>query len=136
MATALTFEKAQGMAWADNKITDHQRDSIEVQTERIEASSRMANGRLRKYVVSDKRSVRTSWNDLPAKTTQTVDGFWGGEAMRNFYRTTPGEFNLKLNYGDGSSEIVLVVFKSFEFTVVKRSGISDLWSVSVELEEV
>lgn len=132
----LTFAKAQGMAWEGNEITDHNRSEINIDNERIEDSKRMANGTLRKYVVADKRKISTSWENLPATTANTVDGFWGGRDMRAFYLANAGEFDLTLNYGDGTTETITVVFTSFNHSVDKRSDFDDLWSVDVEMEEV
>lgn len=132
----LVFAKPQGMAWNNNKITDHKRSEISVDTERIESSDRMANGNLRKYVIADKRSFSTSWDDLPDRVAGTVDGFWGGREMLAFYKANAGAFTLRLNYGDNSFENITVVFTEFSYEISKRASAWDLWQVSVEMEEV
>lgn len=136
MSTPLTFQIAEGMAWSGNKVTDHNRQEISVDYERLEDMRRTVNGTMRKYVVGDKRSVSTSWNDLPSKTSDTVDGFWGGEEMESFYTSNPGAFPLRLSYGDGTNETITVMFTSFDKTITKRAAGRDLWNVSVTMEEV
>jgi hypothetical protein len=40
-----------------NKLTEHNRGALEMSTERIEETKRMANGTLRKYYIADKKSL-------------------------------------------------------------------------------
>lgn len=54
-------------------LTDHNRDAIDVSNELIEHAQRMANGRMRKYVVANKRKFTTAWKDLPSNPTNVVD---------------------------------------------------------------
>lgn len=123
------------MEWNNNKVTDHNRDSLSVDIESIMDRKRMANGTLRQYWVADKRTFSTSWKELPATANDTVDGFWGGREMYNFYKNTKGSFTLKLNFSDNTSETVTVVFSSFDYEITKR-GAYDFWQASVTLEEV
>lgn len=132
---AMTFPLACIMEWNTNKVSDHNREPLSVSIERIEFPKRMANGTLRKYVVADKRTFSTSWKDLPHSAAFTVDGFWGGREMKNFYQAQKGIFDLKLNYTDGTSETVSVVFTRFGFSISKR-GTYEFWNVDVEMEEV
>jgi hypothetical protein len=123
------------MEWNGNKVTDHGRAAVSVDTERIGTDARMANGMLRRYVVAYKRTFSTSWDDVPHSASFTVDGFWGGREMQNFFRNTTGQFNLKLNYADGTSETIVVAFDSFDSSIKKR-GTYEFWDVSVSLVEV
>lgn len=129
------FDKPQLMEWAGNKITDHNRSDLQISVERIETSKRMANGTLRKYVVADKRTFGTSWDDLPHDAAWTVDGFWGGRQIEEFYNNNAGSFVLRLTMGDGTIESYTVVFTSFSKDILKR-GEFDFWQVSVEMEEI
>lgn len=123
------------MEWNNNKVTDHNREPLQVSVERIESSKRMANGTMRKYVIADKRTFSTSWNELPHSNAYTVDGFWGTNEMESFYNNNAGQFTLKLTYGDKTTDTFSVVFTSFSKTLSKR-GMYDFWEVSVEMEEV
>lgn len=132
---AMTFSKPSLMEWDGHKITDHNRSDLGVDVDRIEESTRMANGTLRKYVVADKRSYSVSWKDLPHNAMFTVDGYWGKREMENLYNTTPGAVTLKIYYGDGTSDIRTVVFTKFSASISKR-GRYDFWDVNVTMEEV
>lgn len=132
---ALVFAKNAIMEWDNHKITDHNRSDLGVEVNRIETTKRMANGTLRKYVVADKRTFSVSWSDLPHKDDFTVDGFWGGKEIEDFYNENAGAFVLKITNGDGTLELFTVVFSNFSKDITKR-GRYDFWNVSVELEEV
>jgi len=123
------------MRWNGNAITDHNRAELNVSVERIERKQRLASGTLRKYIVADKRSFATSWSMLPKLTSQTVDGFWGGEAIENFYNIVPGSFSLEITDGDGEIYEYTVMFSEFSKQIVKRGSV-DFWEVNVTLEEV
>lgn len=130
-----TFSKPQIMTWGGNKITDHNRSDLSVDVERIEEATRMANGTLRKYIVADKRSFSCSWDDLPHNAGFTVDGFWGKNEIENWYDTVPGDFELKLFFGDGTTKTYVVMMTKFSANISKR-GLYDFWKVDVELTEV
>ncbi len=55
------------------KITDHNREPINISTELIESQSRMANGNMRKYVVSKKDKISVSWKYVPSRTDVRLD---------------------------------------------------------------
>jgi hypothetical protein len=132
---AMTFLRPRLMRWNNNAITDHNRSELGVAIERIENMQRMANGTMRKYIVADKRTFTVSWDMLPNQTVKTVDGFWGGQAMLDFYNATPGAFTLELARGDSTVSTYSVMFSDFSYDVVKRS-VYDFWNVSVTMEEV
>src|SRR5690242_6615663 len=124
--TPLVFAKGAMMQWDGHKITDHNRDAVAFDINRIKDSKRMANGRMREYVIADKRTFSTSWKDLPHSASFTVDGFWGGSEMLNFYNTTNGSFTLTLTPGSGTPEEFQVVFNKFSYDITKR-GVYDFW---------
>lgn len=132
---ALTFLKPRLMRWNGNAITDHNRSPLSITPERIEKKQRMANGHMRKYVIADKRTFSCDWDMLPKKTSQTVDGFWGGEAIEDFYNAQAGSFSLDITDGDGENYTYTVMFSEFSKEIVKRGGV-DFWQVSVSMEEV
>jgi hypothetical protein len=132
---SMSFPRPRLMRWNGNAITDHNRGQLNVDVERIEKKQRMANGIMRKYIVADKRTFGVQWSMLPKLTSQTVDGFWGGEAIENFYNTVPGPFSLEITDGDGEVYTYTVMFSDFSKNVQKR-GVVDFWEVSITLEEV
>ena len=123
------------MRWNGNAITDHNRQQLSIDVERIEKKQRMANGTLRKYIVADKRNFSTSWQMLPKLSSQTVDGFWGADDIEQFYNTVGGSLSLELSDGDGETYTFTVMFSDFSKSVVKRGSV-DFWEISVAMEEV
>lgn len=116
--------------------TDHSRSDLDGSNERLGHSERMANGRLRKYHVADKRSWTVSWDMLPAPSDRTFDKRAGGKEIEKFYMDTKGEFQMTLTNKDADlDETITVVFTSFSRTNVKR-GAYDIWNLSVGIEEV
>jgi len=78
----------------------------------------------------------------------TVDGGAGGVEILDWYENHKGAFWMLLAYDKynefGSNpyqylgqynQLIQVYFSSFNYTVVKRSGIHDLWNIDVSLEE-
>jgi len=127
-----------------NKITEHNRSSLDLGTERIEKVVRTSNGTLRKTHIADKRKFQLSWDMLPSYRTLTVDGGWGAEDLRSFYYGDEGKqsFNIRVNLAKTGSdqstagfEAYTVVISSCNFTVVKR-GLLPHWNVSLSLDEV
>jgi hypothetical protein len=125
-----------GLAIAGHRLSDHNRGPISISPERFENRKRMANGTLRNFVVSQKRKIKTSWENLPAQDAITVDGFWGANSISGFYDDTFGAFTLRLTYGDKTFEDILVMFADFSIQLRKRGGYTDLYSVDVTFEEV
>lgn len=117
------------------KLTEHNRQSLNVSWEAIETSDRMIDGTLRKWQVTRKRSWSVSWNGVPHDSARCVDGAMGGDAMEKFYLANPAEFSMEIRKFDGTKERVLVMFTSFEKTILKR-GVYELWDVSCAIEEV
>lgn len=132
---AMTFVRPRLMRWNGNAVTDHNRQPLGIDVERIEKKQRMANGTLRKYIVADKRTFNTSWNMLPKNTSQTVDGFWGADAIEQFYNTVTGSFSLEISDGDTETYTYNVMFSDFSKTISKRGSI-DFWEINVTMEEV
>lgn len=122
------------------KVTEHNRQPIEVSTNRIEQITRMSNGTLRKFFIADKKQFSISWTMLPGKSTYTADGFWGAEDLIKFYESSSGQgtFRIKLNYAYEGTEFFTeynVNCTSFSSTLQKR-GITPYWDISMTMEEV
>ena len=97
-----TTDPAQ-MVWY--KLTDHNREPIDISTEIIESAQRMANGKMRKYVIAQKNKISVSWKYVPSLKSyvgvnpQTgitgnvdlaVDGFYSAAWIESFYQTNSG----------------------------------------------
>jgi hypothetical protein len=142
VGSALFIQDAAG-AW--QKLTEHNRSPISVDVQRIEQSSRMANGSLRKLFIADKKNVSTSWSMLPSYSTMTVDGGWGAEDIKSFYLSAKGQgtFNAKIAYNSSRTEEFVASFTSCSFNIIKRNVKANaadtaqlFWDVSIALEEV
>lgn len=131
----LTMPRLRLMRWNGNAVTDHNRTQLSIDVERIEKKQRMSNGTMRKYIIADKRKFSTSWTMLPKISSQTVDGFWGADAIETFYNENPGSFVLELADGDTEIYEYTVMFSDFSKNIVKRGSV-DFWEISVTMEEV
>jgi hypothetical protein len=136
------------------KITEHNRQEVPININRIEKTQRMSNGLLRKYWIADKKNLSASWNMLPSRSDMTVDGGWGAVDIQEFYMlATKGRssFKVKIVYGQKvqggvkveRSEEFVAVFSQCTFTVLKRNvkekstdAAQEFWNVSIALEEV
>lgn len=97
------------------QITDHNREPIQATPEIIENVSRMANGKMRKYVVSKKMKFNVDWSYVPTKTELTVDGNKGCAWLDAFYNANVGiPVYLKVN----SSKLDIVPTPTF----IKNQG--------------
>lgn len=88
-----------GTTWY--KLTDHNRQEIQITPMLIEKEQRMANGTLRKFVVAKKDIISVSWDFLPSKPANTgnvtndakfdiVDSNYAGSWMESFYNSNVG----------------------------------------------
>lgn len=149
-ANAIMYWSTDNINW--NKVTDHNRQPLDISYERFGTDQRMVDATLRRYSVAKKRTFTVSWDMLPSKVTPsyggksglgTVDGGWAGEDIETFYYANDGRFYMKLRKGideakasnDGTIETVQVMITEFSKTVVKR-GIVDFWQLDITLEEV
>jgi hypothetical protein len=142
-AGAALFIQDAADAW--QQLTEHNRSPIAIDTERIEKTSRMANGSLRKLFIADKKSISTSWSMVPSYTTMTVDGGWGAENIKDFYLSAKGQgtFNVKIAYNSTRTETFLASFTSCSASMVRRNvkekaadTAQVFWDLSISLEEV
>lgn len=123
------------------KVSEHNRNPIDVSPIRIENVKRTANGTSRKFFIAEKKRISVSWTMLPSTTALTVDGGWGATDLKTFYEGSSGQssFQVRLNYaksGTSSYETsVTVMFTECSFTLVKR-GVEAFWDVSMTMEEV
>lgn len=129
-------------------LSDHNRGPMQESNEKIENSKRMANGLMRKYVVASKKSFSISWTMLPGLSTQTVDGYLGAMALRNFYDSNYGK-SIVVSLYAGTASVATqakgtspsatatytVFISNFSATINKRLGDIDYWDVSIDFEE-
>lgn len=125
------------------KISDHGRSPLNISVERIENKQRMANGTLRRYVVSKKRIFSASWDNLPNKNVDFLANGVPGEWMEQFHDEVNGEFRMRLRAGSDQAVAtgdltteVNVMITDFSKEVTKRGKSFDLWNIDVTLEEV
>jgi hypothetical protein len=99
----------------------------------------MANGTLRKYVVSSKYSFATSWTELPNSSASTVDGFAGADALQTFYETYNGQ-PIKLTIRMGAAGVIDTYdafFSDFSLTLSKRSLTNyDMYDMNAAWEQI
>lgn len=144
----LSFSSSNSLRF--RRLTEHNRQPLSLNTERIESVQRMANGTLRKYFIADKLTLSVSWEMIPSFRNETVDGAWAAEDIKNFYESTAGRgtFRVKINPTVFSPSLVeesdgaladdytyTMAFTSCDFTVLKR-GLQTFWSVNISLEQV
>lgn len=141
------------------KVTDHNRSSLSEDIERFENKKRMADSTLRRYSVAKKRTWTCSWENLPSTNNstnglKTADGGMAGEEMEDIANQFNGVFRLILRRGSAKGMatpnpadsalpfendnfyIANVMITEFSKTVLKRGPKTDLWSLSITLEEV
>jgi hypothetical protein len=130
------------------KLTDHNRDPIDISTEIIETQARMANGRMKKYVVAQKNTISVSWNYVPSKTSETADLNHGAAWIESFYRSNVGspvwlkvvasELNSSGNFVTAQTgfEVYNVFMSNFSKSIINRTKVSDYVSMSIDFTEI
>ena len=144
-----------GINWYS--LTDHNRQPIQMDVELIENQARMANGSLRKYIVSKKYKIATNWSFLPTKTSETVDVNHGAAWLESFYQTNagvpvylkivmseidpsailgfaPDDYNFQSAVHNATTYSVFIT--SFTKTIVKRTKVCDYVNMSIEFTEI
>jgi len=141
---AMTLAKGSILEFEYNgtwyKMSEHNRSALDVTPIRIESVKRTANGTARKFFIAEKSKISASWEMLPSSTALTVDGGWGANDLRTFYKSTTGQstFRVRLNFAElGTNNVqdpITVMFTECSFSIVKR-GLQAHWNVSLTLEE-
>jgi hypothetical protein len=144
-----------GSTWY--KLTDHNRGEISVTPELIQNEARMANGKLRKYVVAQKEKISTSWSYVPSKTSECADGNKGAAWLESFYEANvgipiyikiivseittntargaaPDDFYFK-SATEGSKEYNVFI-SNFSKRVINRTKVSDYVAMDIEFTEI
>lgn len=131
-----------GTTWT--KVTDHGRSPLDISIERVESKQRMADGRLRRYVVAKKRTFSCSWENLPDKATPFLANGQPGDWIENVHDTVDGSFHMRLRAGSDRDTtltglnglVVEVMITDFSKEVVKRGRDFDLVNMDISLEEI
>ena len=143
-----------GTTWY--KLTDHNREPIGFSTELIETQSRMANGKMRKYVVAQKNNISCSWKYVPSKQAECVDGFYSAAWLESFYKSNSGlPIYLKVVSSEldpdpalgavpagtfataqTGSKTYSVFMSDFTKTIINRTKLSDYVDMSIEFTEI
>jgi hypothetical protein len=130
------------------KLTDHNRSPIDISQELIETQARMANGRMKKYVVAQKNNISVSWSYVPSKTSETVDLNHSAAWLESFYRSNVGspiylkvvasELDSSGNFitAKTGSEVYTVFMNNFSKSIINRTKVSDYVSMSIDFTEV
>jgi len=139
------------------KLTDHNRQPISYNPELIESSQRMANGRLRKYVVAKKNVFSIDWKYVPSKTSECVDQNYGPAWIESFYNanvnmpiyvkfitseissdptagSAPDDFYFKSALE--GSQVYSVFITKFSKTINHRTKTTDFVDLSIEFTEI
>lgn len=68
-------------------ITDDNRAALQISYERLEESSRMADGTMRRFITANKKKVSTSWDTVPAAGGRnfTSDSNLSGAFLKSFF---------------------------------------------------
>lgn len=139
------------------KLTDHNRQPISVNPELIEASQRMANGKMRKYVVSKKMKISTEWSYVPTKSSLTVDGNKSSAWLDAFYDAnvgipvyvklisseidpfpTLGNIPSDSNFKTSATGVKVynVFITDYSSTTIHRTATSDYAKMNIEFTEI
>jgi hypothetical protein len=138
------------------KLTDHNRDPITISQELIETQSRMANGRMKKYVVSQKNVIGTSWSYVPSKIEETADLNYSAAWLESFYNSNAGipiylkvvSSELDTDAGIGAVpsgtfataqtgfKVYNVFMNNFSKTIINRTKLSDYVDMSIDFTEI
>jgi len=129
------------------KLTDHNREPINISTEIIETQARMANGKMRKYIVAQKKTISVSWSYVPSKTSETVDLNNSAAWLESFYKSNVGspiylkvvasELDSSGNFvtAQNASEVYTVFMEKFSKSIINRTKVSDYVSMSIDFTE-
>ena len=138
------------------KLTDHNRKEIDINPNLIEQSQRMANGKMRKYVIASKRIINTSWVDVPSLSSNTVDSNFSSAWLAEFYNanvyvpvyvkfthskiTTPSTGSAPVDSTFAAartgSETLLCYITKFSFKTKHRNAKYDYVDMDIEFTEI
>lgn len=126
-------------------VSDHNRSPLDVSYEPIETSNRTVKGNMRVYEVTKKARMSVSWENIPSRTSLTVDGYLGGHDLQAMY-LEGGERRIQI-WDDSTANPTVKNARmdfpgritSFSYNVNKRNlgGVFyDFWDMSLEITEL
>ena len=122
------------------KLTDHNRQAIQIDPELIESQSRMANGKMRKYVIAQKNKISVSWKYVPSKQSEAVDGFFSAAWIESSELDPDPAFGVlpagTFATAQTGSKVYNVYMTNFSKTIINRTKISDYVDMSIEFTEI
>lgn len=138
------------------KLTDHNREPIDITPELLQQEVRMANGKMRKYVVAQKNTISCSWKYVPSKQSDCVDGNYSAAWLESFYASNAGlpiflkvvssELNTDPAFGalpsgtfvtaQTGSKVYNVYMTDFSKTIINRTKVSDYVDMNIEFTEI
>lgn len=125
-------------------LSDHSRSPLTIDYEVIESALRMADGTMRRQIISKKKIFSCSWTSLPTITTMVADSKANAGLVRDFYEKycyKPMTLSL-FHYRNGRASESLykeehsVFWTYFNYEIVKRYKNYDYWDVSAEFTEI
>lgn len=126
-------------------LSDHSRSPLSVTYDVLSKSERMADGTLKRYVISRKKIIQCQWAMLPTIRGQVVDNNADARDMKEFYESNMFKsmtMSLYYNRNDAERasaaylETLSVYWNNFTFDVVKRYKNFDYWNVTAEFVEI
>lgn len=132
-------------------LSDHNRSTVQIGTDRLGSNKRMINGRSRSYHVADKITASVSWDHIPSRAYSslggyaawqadpdnivkfTVDGGAGGVEMLKWYQEHHGSFWVFFSFDavpvtlddaivfQGYSRVYEMYITDFDYEPVNRS---------------
>ena len=139
---------AKGGGASSVTLSDHLRSGFDISPESIEVKQRTANGTMRKSHIASKSAFSVSWDLLPADAVATVDGYAGGNELKEVFNNNVNPFTMELYNRDsarkGSSpdSVYNIYLDDFKYTIEKRNvyspdgRLTDYWNVQLTLVEV
>jgi len=147
----------ENMVWY--KLSDHNRQPINVTYTLVESTDRMANGTLRKFIVARKFVIKIEWKDFPTQDSNLVDyssGSYGAAWLKAFYEgnsfnpiyvklmyalDTPQTNSIPLanSYVDSkgtTGQVYNAFMTTFTYDVTKRRSGFDYVNLTAEFTEI
>lgn len=117
------------------EFTDHGRTLSEAREERA-ASVQLASGKIKKYVMGEKKRWTISWQWLPNSSALTYDSKGARDQLRAL-AFTGNTYSLLIRNTQGQSDYYTVFVESYDEELVRRDLLNNefYYNVNIELME-
>ena len=117
------------------EITDHGRTCSENREERA-VSVQLASGKIKKYVMGEKKNWTLTWTWLPGSAALTTDGFGGRDSIRALAYGSD-TYTLVIRNSNGIIDTYTVFIEDYSEELVRRDLINSqfFYNVSLTLKE-